>query len=283
MNNSTALKTVVGLILTVIVGVIIYLVVAKNNDSLPPVIDNPTEDVLIRVTSPQPYASVTSPLTITGEARGTWYFEATFPVRILDADGKELGASYAQAQDEWMTEEFVPFVSTLTFTTPSTETGLLVLEKDNPSGLPEHADEIRIPVTFVKNERTVKLYYYDANKDRDSSGNILCSEQGLVAVERKIPVTKTPIQDTLRLLLEGELTAQEQAQGIDTEYPLAGLELKGANLKNSHLTLEFNDPQNKTGGGACRVGVLWHQIEATAKQFPEVQSVSFIPEELFQP
>jgi len=92
-----------------------------------------------------------------------------------------------------------------------------------------------------------------------------------------------PIQDAIRLLLAGELTEEEQAQGIDTEYPLAGLLLKGASLKDGVLTLEFDDSQNRTVGGSCRVGILWFQIEATAKQFPEVQQVRFLPEEIFQP
>lgn len=102
---------------------------------------------MIRVDEPQPNAVVTSPLTVTGEARGLWYFEASFPVKLLDASGDQLAIAPAQAQGEWMTTEFVPFTVTLTFVTDD-ETGTLVLEKDNPSGLPEHAAEIRIPVRF---------------------------------------------------------------------------------------------------------------------------------------
>lgn len=89
-----------------------------------------------------------SPVTITGEARGMWYFEASFPVRLLDGNGNEIAIAPAQAQDDWMTEEFVPFSVTLTFAQPSTPTGTLVLENDNPSGLPENSKKIEIPVTF---------------------------------------------------------------------------------------------------------------------------------------
>ncbi len=130
---------------------------------------------------------------------------------------------------------------------------------------------------------SVKLYYYNPKLDRDESGNTACSRKGLAPVERKIPITKTPIQDTIKLLLLGDLTNEERAQGINTEYPLEGLSLKGALLKDGVLTLEFDDSNNKTVGGSCRVGILWFQIEATAKQFPEVQKVRFLPEELFQP
>jgi len=131
--------------------------------------------------------------------------------------------------------------------------------------------------------RTVRLYYYDATHDQDTTGNIMCSRQGLVSVSRQIPSTLTPIQDAIRLLLKGQLTAQEKAQGITTEYPLTGLGLVAASLKDGVLTLTFADPQNKTGGGSCRVSILWAQIEATAKQFTEVKNVRFVPEELFQP
>jgi hypothetical protein len=102
----------------------------------------------IRVTSPVAGSLITSPLTVTGEARGTWYFEASFPVEILDANRNQVAITPAQAQGEWMTENFVPFLATLNFTPPATDTGFVVFKKDNPSGLPEHDAQIEIPVRF---------------------------------------------------------------------------------------------------------------------------------------
>ena len=133
--------------------------------------------------------------------------------------------------------------------------------------------------------RTIKLYYYDSDKDKDETGNIKCSREGLVAIEREIAISQTPIQDSINLLLKGKnnLTNEDIKQGINTEYPLEGFSLRGALLKNGILTLEFNDSSNKSVGGSCRVGILWFQIEATAKQFTEVQQVRFMPEEIFQP
>lgn len=109
----------------------------------------PPKHELIRVESPAPYTSVKSPLTVRGEARGFWFFEASFPVKLLDGNGKEIAVGIAQAQSEWMTKEFVPFIALLEFSSPKTEEGMLVLEKDNPSGLPEHADVFRFPVRFT--------------------------------------------------------------------------------------------------------------------------------------
>lgn len=106
----------------------------------------------LRVSAPRRDALAMSPLVVTGEARGTWYFEATFPVTLLDAQGNSLANGYAQAQGEWMTEDFVPFRAELTFTPPAeaTEaTGTLVLQKANPSDLPEHAAEVRVPVRLA--------------------------------------------------------------------------------------------------------------------------------------
>lgn len=103
---------------------------------------------LIRVTAPLPDDVIRSPVTVAGEARGNWYFEASFPVILLDANGDTLAVKPAQAQGEWMTENLVPFSIALDFTAPATPTGTVVLKKDNASGLPEHDAELRIPVRF---------------------------------------------------------------------------------------------------------------------------------------
>ncbi|MFZ2187127.1 MAG: Gmad2 immunoglobulin-like domain-containing protein [Candidatus Moraniibacteriota bacterium] len=103
----------------------------------------------IRVTLPLPDDVVKSPLKIQGEARGLWYFEGSFPVSIIGENGMTLGQGIAQAQGDWMTTDWVPFEATISFTVPETATGTLILEKDNSSGLPENADELRVPVRFA--------------------------------------------------------------------------------------------------------------------------------------
>ena len=105
---------------------------------------------MIQVTSPAPNTAVSTsqPLVVTGRARGPWYFEASFPVKLLDSNGNVLAQGPAQAQSDWMTTDFVPFVITLNFTTTDTS-GTLVLQNDNPSGEPANAKSISIPVTFV--------------------------------------------------------------------------------------------------------------------------------------
>ncbi len=239
---------------------------------------------LIRVTSLTSNQVVTSPLTIGGVARGYWYFEASFFVELVDGNGKVIASGPATARTDWMTEEFVPFSITLTFAQPTTATGTLIFHKDNPSALPENDDELRMPVRFSAAERSVSLFYYDSRLDKDMNGNILCSAKGLVNVTRTIPVTQTPLQDTLRLMLTGNLTTAEKSAGITTEFPLSGVSLVSATLPaNGALSISLADPLNKTSGGACRAQVLRAQVEVTAKQFSSVKSVTFSPSTVFQP
>ncbi|MDP3963974.1 MAG: Gmad2 immunoglobulin-like domain-containing protein [bacterium] len=108
----------------------------------------PVSTDMIRIAEPLPGALVQSPLLVRGEARGLWYFEASFPVRLRDADGNEIGLIPAQATSDWMTTEFVPFEASLSFDPPLSRTGLLLLEKDNPSGLPEYDDSVSVPIRF---------------------------------------------------------------------------------------------------------------------------------------
>lgn len=264
-----------------------------NGDDQDPDTDNTddSDDVvfetdMVKVFSPAPNSAISSPLRVRGEARGNWYFEASFPVRILDASGRQLAVGVAQAQGEWMTTDFVPFDITIPFVNPGSGTGTLVLEKDNPSGLPEHAAEVRIPIRFsssASNEQVIKLFFYDEARDRDASGNVLCSSKGLVSVNRTIPSTQTPLTVAVRELLEGPTAAERSQHGLDTEFPLSGVTLTSASIANGVATLTFSDPQNRTGGGSCRIGVLLAQIEATAKQFASVNSIRIQPSTAFQP
>ena len=107
---------------------------------------------LIRITTPRPNQIIGSPLTIEGEARGGWFFEASFPVFLTDWDGRIIAQGIATAKGDWMTADFVPFEAVLTFTVDPnvySNRGSLILKKDNPSGLPKNDDALEIPVVFA--------------------------------------------------------------------------------------------------------------------------------------
>ncbi|MFZ2310017.1 MAG: Gmad2 immunoglobulin-like domain-containing protein [Patescibacteria group bacterium] len=100
------------------------------------------------ITSPQPLEIVSSPLVVSGQAKGSWFFEASLPVKLIDEAGNVIAVAPAQAESDWMTTEFVPFKALLEFTGTSS-TGYLIVAKDNPSGLAEFDDSISIPLRFL--------------------------------------------------------------------------------------------------------------------------------------
>jgi len=91
---------------------------------------------------------INSPLTVLGWAKGTWFFEASLPVKIVDEKGQIILAHFGTAQSDWMTTEMVPFKSVLEFNSGEALSGYLIISKDNPSGLPENDDSFKIPVRF---------------------------------------------------------------------------------------------------------------------------------------
>lgn len=104
---------------------------------------------LVKLETPSEGEIIGSPLTVRGQARGVWFFEATFPITLTNWDGVIMAQGFAQAQGDWMTEGFVPFEAVLQFENPNFEDrGLLILEKNNASGLPENDDALQVTVLF---------------------------------------------------------------------------------------------------------------------------------------
>ncbi len=104
---------------------------------------------LIRIQNPRPGTTISSPLIITGEARGYWFFEANFPVLLINSSGMILAEGFATTKDDWMTEEFIFFEAQLEFEDINgTKSGRLFLKNANVSGLPENEDALEIPIKF---------------------------------------------------------------------------------------------------------------------------------------
>lgn len=100
--------------------------------------------------SPAAGAKVSSPVKLSGQARGPWYFEASFPIQVIAADGATvLGQGHASAKGEWMTSAFVPFSATVQFDRGEQISGFIRLQKDNPSGDPVRDEHVDIPVVFA--------------------------------------------------------------------------------------------------------------------------------------
>jgi len=119
--------------------------------------DQIVTDERVQLELPKALSAISSPLVVSGMARGSWYFEATFPIMLVDWDGRIIASHYAEAKQDWMTNDFVPFSGLLEFTSPVEglhdapdfmHRGTLIIQRSNASGLPEHDAAVEIPIWF---------------------------------------------------------------------------------------------------------------------------------------
>jgi hypothetical protein len=223
-------------------------------------------DEYVRVDDLEAGDVVSSPLVLTGEARGTWFFEASFVVRVEDDAGNELGYGVATAEGNWMTEEFVPFSMWITFDPGGATQGKLVFVKDNPSGLVEFDDAVEIPVLFSDRGTTVVKLYFNS---RQSSPGEECVN--VIPVDRSI--TKIPgiAQVTVGTLLLGP-TVAEMNRGFFTSIN-DGVRINRLVISDGVAEVDFSGEIEDRVGGSCHVTSIRSQIEETLKQFPTVEKV----------
>ena len=146
--NLMSMKTgiILGIVLFFVIIALGWVLVATPAPAEPtPPAPGPFVSEMVKITSPLAGATVGKTFTVKGEARGQWYFEASFPVQVRDPNNDLVGSGIAQAEGEWMTTEFVPFSANVVVTNYSGP-ATLVLLKDNPSGLPENEDAVSIPI-----------------------------------------------------------------------------------------------------------------------------------------
>jgi len=123
---------------------------------------------IIQLNNPYPNQIIESPLSISGQAKRSWFSEGEFPVKLFDENEKEIAVAVGMNSEglEVGLEEFVSFEVVLEFKTPKTSRGFLTLEKNDPSilrqssgqadsgqvpsGLTENFDGLRIPIRFKK-------------------------------------------------------------------------------------------------------------------------------------
>lgn len=110
---------------------------------------NATTD-LIQVVLPFPDAVVGKDFSVIGKARGVWFFEASFPLEVLDKDGAVLARTTAHPQGgaDWMTTNFVNFKVDIKVPQSYIGPAVLVLRKDNPSGMSENDASVSFPITI---------------------------------------------------------------------------------------------------------------------------------------
>ena len=234
--------------------------------------DNSAIDEGISVTSPKSNDMVSSPLKIEGKANGSWFFEAVFPVKLIDANRKVLAQGAAQTHDDWMTNDLVSFSAELSFATPETSTGTLILQNDNPSGLLENQKTLEIPVKFnVEEKMTVKVFF--GNQQMDPQ--VLYCEK-TYPTDRQITKTDAPARAAIEQLLAGP-TADEKNKGFITLIN-PGVKILNLKIENETATIDFDKKIEEAVGGSCRVSSIRSQISETLKQFSTVKDVVIMVE-----
>lgn len=104
-------------------------------------------DISIKVEKPVPLSKIESPVNISGFASGSWFFEGTFPIKIIDQNENVLGQGTAEALLNWMTEKMVPFEAKIKFEKGDAEVGFIIFSKDDPQGS-GNGEVYKIPITF---------------------------------------------------------------------------------------------------------------------------------------
>ncbi len=230
----------------------------------------PEKADLINVESPGPSQEINiSPVQIKGRARGTWFFEGSFPIEIRDNGGNLLASGVAQAEGDWMTEEFVPFSASVPIGSGFNGEANLILRKDNPSGLPELDDELHFPIRIKIVDEMINVNVYFGL-------NTLTSDTDpcdiVYPVFRSVPRVSGMARSAIMELLEGP-TGEEAEEGYFTSLN-DGIKLNRISIADGEAQVDFSSELEDQVGGSCRVTAIRAQITETLKQFPTVNRVT---------
>ncbi len=112
----------------------------------------PSLNPKVKIQIPRVNSYISSPLHIKGYIPKNWAFENTFPISLEDAQGNKIkNTTVAIKLISPNGEDEIYFEAVATFSKSSGE-GYLVIENDNPSGLPEKKEVHKIPVQFAKKD-----------------------------------------------------------------------------------------------------------------------------------
>ncbi|MBP6908295.1 MAG: hypothetical protein KBB75_00530, partial [Candidatus Pacebacteria bacterium] len=103
------MKNKVVYIVICILGILSALFVSlytKDTNIPEDSIKEPFVEENIVIYSPLEGSVISNPLRVSGQARGSWFFEASAPIEVLDENGVSIGQKYITAEGDWMTTDF---------------------------------------------------------------------------------------------------------------------------------------------------------------------------------
>lgn len=117
----------------------------KTEKATPPSTFNFPEG--LELSTPLPGDTVSFPLSVSGKARGYWYFEGDFQLALYHKQ-QVVAESYVSAQGAWMTTNFVAFKGQINPNEPLPPgaTLTLMLHGANPSGLKQNERHFKVPL-----------------------------------------------------------------------------------------------------------------------------------------
>ncbi len=223
---------------------------------------------VIRVDVPKPNQEVSSPIFISGEARGGWFFEASFGAKILDGNRNIILQFPITTPLNWMTNDFVAFNSHVEFEKPSTQKGFLVLEKANPSGLSGKEDSLVIPIKFAEPPKDITQVKVHFNVPEEGQPD--CAKT--FAVTRAVPKTQAVAKAALEELLKGPTQIEAEKFGVFSSIN-PGVKLQSIVIQDGLARADFDEQLQFQVGGSCKVQAIRAQLTNTLKEFPSVKEV----------
>ncbi len=224
---------------------------------------------------------------VKGSVTGDWFFEGTFPVRVLNQQGEIVETLSAEALEEWTTEEAVPFSFKIDMDLEEESIVVLKFEKSNPSDLEESNDSAEITVTLkpLESEKEietmkVKVFFSSSKLNPDL---IDCSL--VFPVQREIDKTVAVGRAALTELFKGT-TEQEEDAGYFTNIN-DEVVIQSLTIKDGIARVDLNSKLEEGVGGSCKTSAIRAQISETLKQFSTVDSVAIsingVSEDILQP
>ncbi|HLN18608.1 MAG TPA: GerMN domain-containing protein [Patescibacteria group bacterium] len=235
----------------------------SNNITSPK--DNP-DDKKIFIRYPREGNVVAGPVEVVGKAKGVWFFEGSFPAKIIDSKGKTIGEAPATAHGEWMTTDSVPFRAIIDVPENYIGPATVVLSGDDPSGQ-KTPEKIEIPITLEKSgSMRTKIYLNSMYFDPESKD---CER--VYPVERITTKSKGVARAAIEELLRG-VTEEEKEGGYFTNIN-SDVKLNSISVAYGVAKVDFSSELGEGVGGACRTSAIISQITQTLQQFPTVKSV----------
>ncbi len=220
-----------------------------------------TENAVIKVTEPVPFAKVGLPITIKGEART---FESTVNIRLTNSDKSILTEDVAMAQvpDSGI---FGPFSIELSYPKSKTDQGFVeVFEYSAKDGA--EISKITIPITFTQQDATtVSLFFNNTSHDPNLPD---CSI--VYPIERRIPVTGDKNLQAMKELIKGP-SRIEQTAGYISSIPQTA-KLNTVTIEKNNIIVDFVNLD--IPGGSCSVTAARAQITETIKALTQIEHVT---------